>query len=1201
MSATPRALLLLVLIAGLAACPVSSAAAEWDLESDTWAATDALGRTLPGSPDCGSPKPSKTVGIFYFLWHNPSAAGLYDISKILAADPANPAWGPRWAFHHWGESELGYYTSIDEYVMRKHCQMLVDAGVDVLCLDATNALTYTTEYTALCNVMQKIRDEGGRTPRTCFVVNSDPAGTVQKLYDDLYSKNLYPQLWYYWNGKPLMLAPSDGLDATLLSFFTFRKTWAWNSGPDNWQFMSKYPQQVGYDTDPNSPEEVSVSVAEHPLSNIGRSCQSVLNGGAWVPTEPATDQYGQCPTMGQGLYFAQQWSRVGAGAGQVSPPFVFVTGWNEWIAQRFIEGLDVTGITMCGRTLNYGDTFFVDEYSQEYSRDIEPMSGGHTDNYYYQLAGGVRRYKGVRNALGAGPAATITIDGDFSDWSAIDQEYRDTVGDTEHRNSIGYAGANTYINNTGRNDFVRCKVARDATNVYFYVETSEDITPYTDPDWMMLFIDSDCNNSTGWNGYDYLVNFPPIDAATTSVKQNAGGWNWSQVGTASYKVTANKMEIAIPLAMIGKSGAANIALDFHWADNIQPTGDITEFFVSGDSAPNRRFKYHYDTAAAGPPWEFASSTEGWSAAHSVYSFKQSSGSVQGTIFGSDPYINGPSTMGVNAGMVRYVRISMRNTTASANTGEIRWKTLADPSYSSTRSVTFPVICDNTYHTYTIDMTGNSQWTDWSYAFQVHPTGASSGSFYIDYIRFGMDTTGPTGSMSIDSGAASTTSPTVTLSLTAADAESGVSKMRFSNDNSAWSAWEDYATGRDWNLSLGAGVKTVYAQFRDRHMNRSDTYSSSIELIGVPPSGTVTINSGAAYCNSVGVGLSLSASGPYGVSDMRLANVGSSWDDWRPYATSAAWTLPAGDGTKTVCVQFRDSQGYISSTASASIVVDTQPPTASIAINAGAAATNSADVYLLMSVADTGSGVSQMKFVNSGSSWSAWEPFVATKSWTLSAGDGARTVYAQFTDAAGNRSAVVTDSIVVDTIAPTPPGIPVDAGAYSSGDVVFEWTAATDAGSGIGGYRCRVGSTAGAADVFDGSVGNVLAETVPGLPGNRYYCRVQAVDNAGNASAWSADTDGVSVVANPGISVAAARLLPTDVSVGLSSKAVTAVFADGFYIQDADRTAGIMVRPVGAASAGLSVGDLVDVGGPVRVDAGGQRWIDATVSVVQTAH
>ncbi len=38
--------------------------------------------------------------------------------------------GPAHAMHHWGEPYLGYYVSNDEWVIRKHAQMLSDAGVD---------------------------------------------------------------------------------------------------------------------------------------------------------------------------------------------------------------------------------------------------------------------------------------------------------------------------------------------------------------------------------------------------------------------------------------------------------------------------------------------------------------------------------------------------------------------------------------------------------------------------------------------------------------------------------------------------------------------------------------------------------------------------------------------------------------------------------------------------------------------------------------------------------------------------------------------------------------------------------------------------------------------------------------------------------------------------------------------------------------
>ena len=35
---------------------------------------------------------------------------------------------------------------------------------------------------------------------------------------------------------------------------------------------------------------------------------------------------------------------------------------------------------------------FVDQFNQEYSRDIEPLAEGHADSYYYQLVDSVRHY-----------------------------------------------------------------------------------------------------------------------------------------------------------------------------------------------------------------------------------------------------------------------------------------------------------------------------------------------------------------------------------------------------------------------------------------------------------------------------------------------------------------------------------------------------------------------------------------------------------------------------------------------------------------------------------------------------------------------------------------------------------------------------------------------------------------------------------------
>ena len=99
--------------------------------------------------------------------------------------------------------------------------------------------------------------------------------------------------------------------------------------------------------------------------------------------------------------------------------------------------------------------------------------------------------------------------------------------------------------------------------------------------------------------------------------------------------------------------------------------------------------------------------------------------------------------------------------------------------------------------------------------------------------------------------------------------------------------------------------------------------------------------------------------------------------------------------------------------------DTSPPTGTVVINAGAAATNSRTVTLTLAATDDQSAVTQMRFSNTGSSFSKAEAYATTKTWTLSSGAGTKTVYVQFKDAVGNwSSAPITDTIVLDTTAPT---------------------------------------------------------------------------------------------------------------------------------------------------------------------------------------
>jgi len=177
-----KGLLVGVVLTVLAVSVASGASATRDLMSDTWVATDALGRELPGHDECGPVRANRTVGLFYFLWLGQhGTGGPFDITELLKADPHDPAWGPVGAFHHWGQSELGYYLSDSEYVIRKHASMLADAGIDVVIFDVTNAVTYPAVYLKLCEIYRQLRSEGRPTPQICFLTHSAATRTIETL------------------------------------------------------------------------------------------------------------------------------------------------------------------------------------------------------------------------------------------------------------------------------------------------------------------------------------------------------------------------------------------------------------------------------------------------------------------------------------------------------------------------------------------------------------------------------------------------------------------------------------------------------------------------------------------------------------------------------------------------------------------------------------------------------------------------------------------------------------------------------------------------------------------------------------------------------------------------------------------------------------------------------------------------------------
>ncbi len=572
----PFPIFALPFVLGIHVAP-TQAQVTWDIQPDTWVATDGLGRSLPTHAGTGDLKLNRTAGIFYFLW-NEGQNPIYDLTKIMAADPVNPAYGPPGSFHHWGEPLLGYYRQDDVFVLHKHMQMLSDAGIDVLFLDVTNALTYDPVRDRLCGVLSSMRAAGQKVPQIAFLANSSSARTVEHLYQTFYRPGRFRENWFQWLGKPLILTPPDGLSEAVKSFFTIRHSWAWTKGQawfgdgrDRWPWLDHTPQTPGWTESPDRPEQIVVCSAEHPVSNIGRS----FHDGRQPPP-------GEWRTA-QGLYFEEQWKR----ALEAAPPFVFITGWNEWVAQRFID--ERGDLSMAGRKLKPGETYFVDQFSEEYSRDIEPMKGGFGDAYFYQMVANIRRYKGTR-PLSVVNNFPVKIDGEFAGWKAAIPEYRDTLGDTVLRDHSGWQGQPAFVDHTARNDLAVAKVTTDADSLFFYIRSR---APLTAPaaDWMQLCLDTDANPATGWLGYDFIVNRRTVKGGRSTLEKFiSDGTSLPVAAEIPIAWTNNELELSIPRAALKLAADADHC-DFKWFDNIPAGGPAAAFTLHGDTAPNDRFNY----------------------------------------------------------------------------------------------------------------------------------------------------------------------------------------------------------------------------------------------------------------------------------------------------------------------------------------------------------------------------------------------------------------------------------------------------------------------------------------------------------------------------------------------------------------------------------------------------------------------------------
>jgi len=322
------------------------------------------------------------VGICYTMWFNAilgngedKVTSALNVAELTAQYGFSTEYGfgtkgdqhnAMTAFHYWSKPAQGYYRSTDTDAIRNNMTLLYNAGVNFIILDYTYAsapgyLPGTSTWNsyiggptkALLSTIMEMRAEGKGTPYVVFWMGDDSMFDVME--EQFMGKEEWKDCFVYWDGKPFIMKwtydpANDSYDNfTVRGMYGLRGT----ASTGQWTYLEiNNGNTVSYDAE-GKPEHISAAVATQ-------------------------ETYMSLPTAhgrNGGRFWNEQWKN----AFKYHPKIVTVTWWNEWCAQLYY--VDNVGF------------IFTDNFNQEYSRDVEPMEGGHGDQYYKWLCEYIRCYR----------------------------------------------------------------------------------------------------------------------------------------------------------------------------------------------------------------------------------------------------------------------------------------------------------------------------------------------------------------------------------------------------------------------------------------------------------------------------------------------------------------------------------------------------------------------------------------------------------------------------------------------------------------------------------------------------------------------------------------------------------------------------------------------------------------------------------------
>ena len=340
-----------------------------------------------------------------------------------------------------------------------------------------------------------------------------------------------------------------------------------------------------------------------------------------------------------------------------------------------------------------------------------------------------------------------------------------------------------------------------------------------------------------------------------------------------------------------------------------------------------------------------------------------------------------------------------------------------------------------------------------------------------------------------------------------------------NNAAGWQTCTAAAGGLTYTLSSGDGVKTLYAFAQDSGGTVSGSTSVSDVLDTVPPSlawilaptAGSSLRGGSSFAltwSSSDTTTSISSLKRYYAADGTTFSLDTTLAN---SATSLSWTVPSDDvSTAKIKLTAIDAAGNSASIVTSAFTIDSTPPAAPSISLVTSTPTNASAVTLTVASCLDRSQIyvseSSTAPAYNAAGWQTCTTTVGATPFTLSSGDGVKTLYAFAQDSVGNVSSASSSlTITLDQTAPS-----LSLTSFTGGQVVsgltsqsVTWSAA-DATSGLSANSAKIEvSTDG------GSSWTTLAssQTTSGPyswaasngNGSSYRIRVSVSDNAGNLS------------------------------------------------------------------------------------------------------